>query len=208
MISFIGEIKEKLGYVAEFLNLGGGFGVRYVESDPVISYEENIRKIAEHIDSYCAENSLEHPVILMEPGRSIVADSGMTLYTVGSVKEITGYKNYVAIDGGMSDNPRYALYGSKYTVLSANNMSKKADYVCTIAGRLCESGDLIQENVSIPRVKRGDLIAVLVTGAYNYSMASNYNRLPRPAVVLLGETDRVVIKRESTEDVSRLDLMI
>lgn len=208
MISFIGEIKEKLGYVAEFLNLGGGFGVRYVENDPVISYEENIRKIAEHINSYCAENSLEHPVILMEPGRSIVADSGITLYTVGSVKEITGYKNYVAIDGGMSDNPRYALYGSKYTVLSANNMSKKADYVCTIAGRLCESGDLIQENVSIPRVKRGDLIAVLVTGAYNYSMASNYNRLPRPAVVLLGETDRVVIKRESIEDVSRLDLMI
>ena len=144
----------------------------------------------------------------MEPGRSIVADSGITLYTVGSVKEITGYKNYVAIDGGMSDNPRYALYGSKYTVLSANNMSKKADYVCTIAGRLCESGDLIQENVSIPRVKRGDLIAVLVTGAYNYSMASNYNRLPRPAVVLLGDTDRVVIKRESIEDVSRLDLMI
>ena len=208
MISFIGEIKEKLGYVAEFLNLGGGFGVRYVESDPVISYEENIRKIAEHINSYCTENNLEHPVILMEPGRSIVADSGITLYTVGSVKEITGYKNYVAIDGGMSDNPRYALYGSKYTVLSANNMSKKADYVCTIAGRLCESGDLIQENVSIPRVKRGDLIAVLVTGAYNYSMASNYNRLPRPAVVLLGETDRVVIKRESIEDVSRLDLMI
>jgi diaminopimelate decarboxylase len=108
----------------------------------------------------------------------------------------------------MSDNPRYALYGSQYTVLSANNMSKKSDYVCTIAGRLCESGDLIQENVTIPRVRRGDLIAVLVTGAYNYSMASNYNRLPRPEVVLLGDTDRVVIRRESIEDVSRLDVML
>ncbi len=208
MISFIGDIREKLGYTAEYLNLGGGFGVRYVESDPRIDYSDNIRRISEHIDSYCTTNNLPHPVILMEPGRSIVADSGMTIYTVGSVKEITGYKNYVAIDGGMSDNPRYALYQSAYTVLCANKMNEKADYVCTIAGRLCESGDLIQEDVTIPKVQRGDNIAVLVTGAYNYSMASNYNRLPRPAVILLGETDRVVIKRESFDDVSRLDVLL
>ena len=208
MISFIGEIREKLGYTAQYLNLGGGFGVRYVESDPCIDYSENIRKISEHINDYCESNDLPHPVILMEPGRSIVADSGLTIYTVGSVKEITGYKNYVAIDGGMSDNPRYALYQSKYTVLCANKMREKADYVCTIAGRLCESGDLIQENITIPKVKRGDNIAVLVTGAYNYSMASNYNRLPRPAVVLLGKKDRIAIKRETTEDVSRLDVLL
>ncbi len=208
MISFIGDIREKLGYTAEYLNLGGGFGVRYVESDPHIDYSDNIRRISEHINNYCDKNNLPYPVILMEPGRSIVADSGMTIYTVGSVKEITGYKNYVAIDGGMSDNPRYALYQSAYTVLCANKMTKKADYVCTIAGRLCESGDLIQEDVTIPKVQRGDNIAVLVTGAYNYSMASNYNRLPRPAVVLLGETDRVAIKRESFDDVSRLDVLL
>ena len=208
MISFIGDIREKLGYTAEYLNLGGGFGVRYVESDPHIDYSDNIRRISEHINKYCVENNLPYPVILMEPGRSIVADSGMTIYTVGSVKEITGYKNYVAIDGGMSDNPRYALYQSAYTVLCANKMTKKADYVCTIAGRLCESGDLIQEDVTIPKVQRGDNIAVLVTGAYNYSMASNYNRLPRPAVILLGETDRVAIKRESFDDVSRLDVLL
>ena len=208
MISFIGDIREKLGYTAEYLNLGGGFGVRYVESDPCIDYSDNIRRISEHIDSYCSKNNLPHPVILMEPGRSIVADSGLTIYTVGSVKEITGYKNYVAIDGGMSDNPRYALYQSAYTVLCANKMTKKADYVCTIAGRLCESGDLIQEDVTIPKVQRGDNIAVLVTGAYNYSMASNYNRLPRPAVILLGETDRVAIKRETFDDVSRLDVLL
>lgn len=208
MIKFIGDIRENLGYTAEYLNLGGGFGVRYVESDPRIDYTDNIRRISEHIENYCKTNNLPYPVILMEPGRSIVADSGLTIYTVGSVKEITGYKNYVAIDGGMSDNPRYALYQSAYTVLCANKMTKKADYVCTIAGRLCESGDLIQENVTIPKVQRGDNIAVLVTGAYNYAMASNYNRLPRPAVVLLGATDRVAIKRETFDDVSRLDILL
>ena len=205
MIRFIDEIKGETGFEAEYLNLGGGFGVRYVESDPHIDYTDNIRRIAEHINSYCEEKNLYKPKILMEPGRSMVADSGMTIYTVGSVKEITGYKNYVAIDGGMSDNPRYALYGSAYTVLCANKMDENADYECTIAGRLCESGDLIQENVKIPKVQRGDNIAVLVTGAYNYAMASNYNRVPRPAVVLLGKTDRVAIRRETFDDVSRLD---
>lgn len=208
MISYIGKVREELGYTAEILNLGGGFGVRYVESDPEISYEDNIAKIAEHIDTYCRENDLPYPTILMEPGRSIVADSGITLYTVGSVKEITGYKNYVSIDGGMTDNPRYALYSSAYTVCVANKMNGKRDYTCTVAGRNCESGDLIQENVKIPRVVRGDILAVLVTGAYNYSMASNYNRVPRPEVVLLGDTKRVVIRREKIEDVSRLDVML
>ena len=205
MIRFIDEVKAETGFEAEYLNLGGGFGVRYVESDPHIDYTDNIRRIAEHINSYCEEKNLYKPKILMEPGRSMVADSGMTVYTVGSVKEITGYKNYVAIDGGMSDNPRYALYGSAYTVLCANKMKDEASYECTVAGRLCESGDLIQENVKIPPVKRGDNIAVLVTGAYNYAMASNYNRVPRPAVVLLGGTDRLAIRRETFDDVSRLD---
>ena len=208
MIKFIGDVKSETGYEAEYLNLGGGFGVRYIESDPKIDYTENIKLIAEHIDSYCLNNDLAKPKILMEPGRSMVADSGMTIYTVGSVKEITGYKNYVAIDGGMSDNPRYALYGSQYTVLCANKMDEKADYQCTIAGRLCESGDLIQENVLIPPVKRGDNIAVLVTGAYNYSMASNYNRVPKPLVLLLGKEERVAIRRESFDDVSRLDNLL
>ena len=208
MIKFIDDFKKQTGIMVKYLNLGGGFGVRYVESDPVISYEENIGKIAEHIKSYCKENDLEMPTILMEPGRSIVADSGMTIYKVGSVKEITGYKNYVAIDGGMSDNPRYALYGSSYTVLCANKMKEEKNYNCTIAGRLCESGDLIQENVNIPKVSRGDYIAVLVTGAYNYSMASNYNRINKPLVLLLGETERVAIRRESLDDVSRLDNLL
>ena len=208
MVRFIDEVKGETGFEVEYLNIGGGFGVRYVESDPHIDYTDNIRRIAEHINSYCAERNLYKPKILMEPGRSMVADSGMTIYTVGSVKEITGYKNYVAIDGGMSDNPRYALYGSAYTVLCANKMKDEPSYECTIAGRLCESGDLIQENVKIPPVCRGDNIAVLVTGAYNYAMASNYNRVPRPAVVLLGKTDRLAIRRETFDDVSRLDVTL
>ncbi|MBO5338652.1 MAG: diaminopimelate decarboxylase [Clostridia bacterium] len=208
MIRFVGEVKDELGFEAEILNLGGGFGVRYVESDPVIDYAENIRLISEHIKDYCEENDIKMPTILMEPGRSVVADGGMTLYTALSIKEIDGYKNYVAIDGGMTDNPRYALYQSSYTVLTSNKMDKIADYECTIAGRNCESGDLIQENVKIAKPQRGDNIAVLVTGAYNYSMASNYNRVPRPAVVMLGDTDRVVINRETPEDVSRLDVLL
>ena len=208
MLDFVSKVKNELGYEAKMLNLGGGFGVRYVESDPVISIENNIKEIAKLVHSLCEQKGINCPTILMEPGRSIVADAGMTIYTVLSVKEITGYKNYIAIDGGMTDNPRYALYGSAYTVLGANKMTKKADYVATIAGRNCESGDLIQENVSVPKMSRGDFLAVLVTGAYNYSMASNYNRVPRPAVVLLGDTDRVVVKRESVEDVSRLDITL
>ena len=208
MVRFILEVKDETGYTPALLNLGGGFGVRYVESDPIIDYSENIRRISEHVNSYCQENDIEMPTILMEPGRSIVADSGMTLYKALSVKEIDGYKNYVAVDGGMTDNPRYALYSSSYTVLCANKMDKESDYECTIAGRNCESGDLIQENVKIPKPERGDNIAVLVTGAYNYSMASNYNRVPRPPVILLGKRDRILINRETPEDVSRLDAIL
>ena len=147
------------------------------------------------------------PDIIMEPGRSLVADSGLTLYTVGSVKEITGYKNYISIDGGMTDNPRYALYNSPYTVYVASKMDKEPNYTATIGGRCCESGDLIQENVKVPKPQRGDILAVAVTGAYNYSMASNYNRLPRPALVILHDGgDRVAVRRESFEDLIRNDI--
>ena len=138
---------------------------------------------------------------LVEPGRSIVADAGMTLYTAGYLKEISGLKNYISIDGGMTDNPRFTLYQSPYTVLIANRMNDECDYKCTVAGRCCESGDIIQEDVMMPRPARGDIIAVLTTGAYNYAMASHYNKVPKPAVVMLtnGE-DHVVIKRETYAD--------
>ncbi|MBQ4066899.1 MAG: diaminopimelate decarboxylase [Clostridia bacterium] len=207
MLRFIRELYDDCGFETEMLNLGGGFGVRYVESDPEIDYRENIKGLAGVIDRLCGRLSVKKPSILMEPGRSIVADSGVTVYSVGSVKTITGYKSYVSVDGGMPDNPRYALYESDYTCLVANKADEEADFVATVAGRCCESGDLIQEDVALARPERGDYLAVLVTGAYNYSMASNYNRIPRPPVVMVNEgKDYVAVKRETFEDLLRNDI--
>lgn len=207
MLEFIAQIKESFNFETELLNLGGGFGVRYIEEHPEINLYQKIKEVAVTMKSQCEKLGINMPKIAMEPGRSIVADAGMTLYTVGSVKEITGYKNYVSIDGGMTDNPRYTLYESPYTVILANRANDKADFVATIAGRCCESGDIIQENVSLPRPKRNEILAVLTTGAYNYSMASNYNRVPRPPVIMLNDKgDYVAIKRESFEDICKLDV--
>lgn len=207
MLEFIADIKNSLGFEAKLLNLGGGLGVRYVESDPVIDYREKISEVAAVLKKQCKEYSINIPRISMEPGRSLVADAGMTLYTVGSVKEIAGYKNYVSVDGGMTDNPRYTLYESKYTVILASDANAKKDFVATIAGRCCESGDLIGEDMLIAKPKRNDILAVCTTGAYNYSMASNYNRVPRPAVVMLGDKgDYIAVKRESLEDICALDI--
>ena len=207
MLKFIADIKGKYGYTPDMLNLGGGLGVRYVESEPEINYYGELRKIAETIKKQCAELKIDMPKILTEPGRSLVGDAGITLYTVGSVKEIKGYKNYVSVDGGMTDNPRYTLYESPYTVILASRPEDKKDFTATVAGRCCESGDLIQEDVAMPRPGRGEILAVLTTGAYNYSMASNYNRIPRPPVVMLNsERDYIAVKRETLEDICRLDV--
>ena len=171
------------------------------------SITENIKVIGARLDEACKEKNISAPAVLLEPGRSIVADAGMTLYTVGSVKEIEGFKNYVSIDGGMTDNPRYTLYQSSYTVLLADRAGDACDFLCTVGGRCCESGDLIQENVSIPRPRRGDTLAVLVTGAYNYSMASNYNRVTRPPVVMIsGGKTRLAVRRESFDDLITCDV--
>jgi diaminopimelate decarboxylase len=207
MLEFIATVREFLGYTARELNLGGGMGVRYLASHPDIDYAANIEKIAAELRRLCAKYELSMPRMRMEPGRSIVADAGMTLYTVGTLKSIPGFRNYVSVDGGMPDNPRYALYESPYTVLMANRMNDETDTVCTIAGRCCESGDLIQEGVSLPHPKRGDLLAVLTTGAYNYAMASNYNRIPRPAMVrLCGGEDTLILRRETFEDLIKNEL--
>ena len=206
MLEFIADVRDTLGYTAETLNLGGGLGVRYTEADPEIDYGEKIKEVAEILNNQCEKLGLPVPKILMEPGRSLVADAGMTLYTVGSVKEIKGYKNYVSIDGGMTDNPRYTLYESPYTVILADRANDEKDYTATVAGRCCESGDLIQENVKMPKPRRGEILAVLTTGAYNYSMASNYNRVGRPPVVMLNsERDYIAVRRESLKDLCALD---
>ena len=207
MIDFIRQIKDETGHEMKILNLGGGMGVRYIEEDPIIDYKENIRKISEKIKGYAEKHDVKLPIILMEPGRSLVAAAGITLYTVGSVKEIPGFKNYVSIDGGMPDNPRYALYQSLYTCIIANKATEKADYVCNVAGRCCESGDLIAENTKLAHPEKNDILAVLCTGAYNYSMASHYNRLPKPPVVMVSKNNKyIAVKRESFDDLIRNDL--
>jgi len=208
MIAFLADINRKLGFAARILDLGGGYGVRYTEKDPYIDIEENLMAVGQQVKKWVESFGIPMPEIYMEPGRSIVADAGMTLYTMGTCKRIPGYKSYVSVDGGMTDNPRYILYGSSYTLLPASRMLEKRNMICSVVGRCCESGDIIQERVPMPdTLKRGDLIACLTTGAYNYSMASNYNRIPRPALVMLRDGDSyVAIKRETPEDMTRLDV--
>ena len=208
MVRFIAAIKQECGFEIRELNLGGGLGVRYTEYDPEIDYADAIRRIGEVVTGFCGEHGIRMPRVILEPGRSLVAAAGITLYTVGSVKEILGFKNYISIDGGMPDNPRYALYQSQYTALLANRANAPRDYRATLAGRCCESGDLIGENMEIQKARRGDLVAVLVTGAYNYSMASNYNRLPRPPILLIKDGEvRVAVRRETYEDLVAKDVL-
>lgn len=209
MLEFAAGMKRRHGYTTRQLDLGGGYGVRYVESDPHLDVDARVGAVAQAVRGACARLALEMPEIRMEPGRSIVGDAGMTLYTVGTVKRIPGCKNYVSVDGGMPDNPRFALYGARCTCLLASRMDEPPDFPCSVVGRCCESGDIIQEGVTLPgSVGRGDILAVCTTGAYNYSMASNYNRLPRPPIVMLrgGSESYVAVRRESLEDLCRNDL--
>ena len=208
MLEFVADMKKKYNYLAQQLDLGGGYGVRYVDSDPYLDVDKKVSEVAAAIKETCQRLGIEMPDIHMEPGRSIVANAGMTLYTAGTLKKIPGYKNYVSIDGGMPDNPRFALYKSSYTCLLANKMTEDKDFECSVVGRCCESGDIIQEHVMLPHsVQRGDTVAVCTTGAYNYSMASNYNRLPRPPIVMLsGGKSYVAVRRESLADLCLNDL--
>ncbi len=207
MLSFMKDMQDELGAESEYLNLGGGFGVPYVDSDPHLNLDGVIKEISEVVIEECERLGIKQPKILHEPGRAICADTGMTLYTVGNVKEIPGFKSYVAIDGGMGDNPRFALYGSEYTAFVANKATASRDYKCTIAGKCCESGDVIAENTMLQKPETGDIVAVCTTGAYNFSMASNYNRIPRPPVVMLKNGESyVAVKRETYEDIIMNDI--
>lgn len=207
MMDFMAKVRGELGFTASVLNLGGGPAVPYGEGEPDADIEGQICAIGEHLEARCKAYDYPLPAVWLEPGRSIVGAAGVTLYTVQNVKTIPGYKNYIAIDGGMTDNPRYALYGARHPALIANRASEPMDFVADLAGRCCESGDLLGEAVSIQTPQTGDTVAVLVTGAYNYSMASNYNRVPRPPIVMLrnGE-DRLVVRRETFEDLVACDL--
>ena len=208
MLGFISDMERELGFVCRDLDIGGGLGVRYVASQPKLNIRETILRVAEEMKKEATRLNITLPRISLEPGRSIVADAGLTVYTVGTVKRIPGYKSYVSVDGGMTDNPRFALYGSPYTILPVFGESDDNYELCSVVGRCCESGDILQENVSMPRdIQRGDLLACLTTGAYHYSMASNYNRIPRPPVVMLNNGESyVAVKRETIEDLARLDI--
>ena len=208
MLSFIADIYKTQGYLAEELDLGGGLGVRYVKDQPVLDIETTLCAVADAMKKTAAELGIPMPAVSFEPGRSIVADAGMTLYRVGSRKEIPGYKTYISVDGGMTDNPRFALYGSPYTVLPVLPHKGAEEEICSVVGRCCESGDILQEGVSLPAdLVRGELLAMLTTGAYQYAMASNYNRIPRPAVVMLRDGEhRLAVRRETVEDLVSLDV--
>ncbi len=201
MMTFLVSLRDKYGYTAKVLNLGGGIGVRYTENDPYLDIDDTLRLVGAHMKKICQDMNFPMPQILMEPGRSLVADAGVTLYSIQHVKYIPGFKSYAAIDGGMTDNPRYALYRSRYTVLLANRAGEETDGLYTVAGRCCESGDLIGENMPLPPPCVGDTLAVLVTGAYNYAMASNYNCIPRPPIVMISDgKDRLAVRRETYAD--------
>lgn len=205
---FARSVKEELGVTFSVVNLGGGFGIRYVEGDTPLHVSQYVKAITDSVKTHFAGISSELPEIWVEPGRSIVGDAGTTLYTVGTSKDIPGVRKYVAVDGGMTDNPRPALYESQYEAILANRANEQNEEKVSIAGKCCESGDMLIWDVELPKVKSGDLLAVACTGAYNYSMASNYNRIRKPAVVFVkdGASD-LVVRRESLEDIVRHDVV-
>ncbi len=208
MVNFIGDLKDNLNLEIEELNLGGGYGIMYTQKDDPVLYDEYIKHVSEVVKATAQKRNIKAPFIFMEPGRSIVASAGITLYTVGGIKDIKNVRKYISVDGGMCDNPRYIMYQSEYEAVIANNAGAKKNEVVTIAGKCCESGDILIKDTLMPKVEAGDILAVFATGAYNYSMSSNYNRIPRPAVVAVKDGNaRVVIKRETYEDIIKNDVI-
>ena len=208
MMNFAGDLKDKLGLEIKKLNLGGGYGIRYTENDDPVPYDEYIKHVSDIVKDTAKKRGLSVPMILMEPGRSISAPAGITLYTVGGIKDIKNVRKYVSVDGGMGDNPRYILYESEYSAVVANKAGDEKTEKVTVAGKCCESGDLLLKDAMLQPTEPGDILAVLATGAYNYSMASNYNRIPRPAIVAVsGGNAKVIVKRETYEDIIKNDVL-
>ncbi|RXZ77918.1 diaminopimelate decarboxylase [Paenibacillaceae bacterium] len=205
---FAVQIKSELGLTFEVINLGGGFGIRYTSEDAPLQVEEYVKAITDAIKSNFSQAGYPLPEIWVEPGRSVVGDAGTTLYTVGTSKDIPGVRKYIAVDGGMTDNPRPALYESKYEAVLANRANEAVQETVSVAGKCCESGDMLIWDLELPEVNIGDLLAVFCTGAYNYAMASNYNRIRRPAVVFVkdGQAD-LAVRRESFNDIVGNDII-
>ncbi|PIC71930.1 diaminopimelate decarboxylase [Sporosarcina sp. P16b] len=201
------EWRKNYQFICPVLNLGGGFGIRYTEEDTPLEPAVYVEEMADVVKKMAEEYEYPIPEIWIEPGRSLVGDAGTTIYSAGSTKVVPGVRTYVAVDGGMSDNIRPALYDAHYSSALANRMNEPHDQQWTVAGKCCESGDKLIEKAHLPNVETGDLLAVFCTGAYTYSMASNYNRLPRPAVVFVEKGQhQLVVRRETYEDIIKLDL--
>ncbi len=202
LLDIVEKVRGDFGVEVAELNLGGGFGVVYTEADERKPLSYFVDPMMELISRRYLDWGLTRPVVTIEPGRWIVGEAGITLYTVGSVKEIPGIRTYIGVDGGMPDNPRPMLYDAKYRAVIANKAGLQADTIVTVAGKCCESGDILIRDLCVPPPESGDILAVFSTGAYNYSMASNYNRIPRPAVVMvLDGVDRLSVRRETYEDI-------
>ncbi|HAT4250027.1 diaminopimelate decarboxylase [Clostridium perfringens] len=204
MLNLINDIKETLGYEIKELDLGGGFGIYYTEGDKPKEIEEYCSVIINKADEICRKLNMNVPILSIEPGRSIVGNAGLTLYTVGAIKEIPNIRKYVSVDGGMSDNIRPALYSANYESLIANRVFDNSKEIVTVAGKCCESGDVLLNSIEMPRMETGDILAIMSTGAYGHSMANNYNRIPKAAVVSVSNgISKVMCKRETYEDLLR-----
>lgn len=207
-LEFAALVRTELGITIEELNLGGGLGIRYLSTDEPPTIEEYVHALVDVVRAQVGAHRLQPPKVLVEPGRSIVGDAGVTLYTVGAIKAIPGVRTYASVDGGMFENPRPALYGARYEAVLADRPLAPPTQVAAVAGRCCESGDVLIWEARLPEVRSGDVLAVFSTGAYTYAMASNYNRFPRPAVVLTaGGRARVAVERETYDDLVRKDVV-
>ena len=208
MFKLVRDVKEKFNYTISEVDLGGGFGIYYSEGDKPKTTQEYCETIIKKVDEVCARTGQERPIIAIEPGRSVVANAGTTLYTIGAVKDIPGVRKYVSVDGGMTDNIRPALYQAKYECCIANKVNVENAEKVTVAGKCCESGDILLHNVDVPTIETGDTLAIATTGAYGYSMSSNYNKIPKPAVVFVQDGNaRLVCKRESYEDLIKNEIL-
>ena len=207
-LNVIKEIYLKYGFITPEINVGGGYGIKYTNEDDRKTYSYFLDPMMEVIEKFSKDLNVERPEVVIEPGRSIVGEAGITLYTVGTIKEISGIRKYVSVDGGMTDNIRPALYQAKYMGLVANKANETKTDIVTICGKCCESGDILIKDMHVAPLKRGDILAIFSTGAYGYSMANNYNKNPLPAVVLVKEgKSEVIVKRQSYEDMIKNEVL-
>ncbi len=207
MVKLLADVYAKTGHLMEEVDLGGGFGIRYTEEDRPRPYYDAMVSTIRAVISASEKYGVPRPRLLVEPGRSIVGEAGITVYTVGAVKEIPGIRKYVSVDGGMADNPRYIMYGAEYEAVLPERPDAAREEVVTVCGKSCESGDILIRDARLPHCTRGELLAVLSTGAYNYSMSSNYNRLPRPAVVMVKDGKaKLIVRRETYADIVKNDI--